>query len=714
MAGSVNDTQRASDAARRIALNGGGEQASQGHAQAAERSIGLNIFGYSFLILFVELALIRYVPGYVRLFAFYLNFVLIATFLGMGSGFIQAANAAKLRWLAIPTMLLLLGAVAYLSRVLIYAPIDPNEFLFGSIAAESGGRQARLLPAVLVLFALCALVFVPLGASLGQEFGKLPSLIAYSLNIGGSLLGIIAFGALSALRTSPLVWFSVAFAIWMLLSLGNRRFLLGLGLTAAASLALIRWTGSAETEFWSPYYRINVFRSADVYPIHVNGAIHQYAVNLDTGLARRNPFVAAVRDDYLRPLRLLPRTDTIMVIGAGTGNDVTMMLDYGAKRVDAVEIDPVILALGRTIHFQQPYSDPRVQVHITDGRAFLRNTKQRYDVIVIGTLDSHTLLSGMSSVRLDNYIFTREAFAAARDRLKPDGHLVTFHMAPTPEVAAKIRGLIKDVFQAEPLVFYEPNQRLFNYTFVAGPALPASEANAALAAVPTPVTPQDNWPYLYLDHPTIPLHYLVALAGIIAIAVAMTSWAAGRRLRSGFDGSMFLLGTGFLLVETKSVSEMSLLFGATWQVNLLVFSAVLVVVLVANAIALRRPAKTVTPLFLGLFASLALAYAVPARSLLWLGNAGQWFAGGALVALPILFSSLIFARLLRNHPDPTRAVAYNLLGAIAGGILEYSSMVLGIKGLYLVAALAYGGAWLFTVAGRKRLAVPAPGTALMS
>jgi hypothetical protein len=97
-----------------------------------------------------------------------------------------------------------------------------------------------------------------------------------------------------------------------------------------------------------------------------------------------------------------------------------------------------------------------------------------------------------------------------------------------------------------------------------------------------------------------------------------------------------------------------------------------------------------------LFASLGLAYAVPVRDVLWLGMGGQWLVGGLLVALPILFAATIFAMLFRTRTNPTRALAYNLVGAIVGGVLEYSSMATGVKGLYLIAASAYLGALWFS------------------
>ena len=64
----------------------------------------------------------------------------------------------------------------------------------------------------------------------------------------------------------------------------------------------------------------------------------------------------------------------VLIIGAGSGNDVSRALAWGAEHVDAVEIDPVIQRIGKQDHPDRPYDDPRVTVHLNDGRNFLKST----------------------------------------------------------------------------------------------------------------------------------------------------------------------------------------------------------------------------------------------------------------------------------------------------------------------------------------------------
>ena len=106
--------------------------------------------------------------------------------------------------------------------------------------------------------------------------------------------------------------------------------------------------------------------------------------------------------------------ENVLVLGAGSGTDVAAALKHGAIHVDAVEIDPVIVQLGREYHPDRPYSDPRVNVIIDDARHFLRTTTKKYDLAVFALIDSLTLQSSFSGVRLESYMFTEEAFRAVK------------------------------------------------------------------------------------------------------------------------------------------------------------------------------------------------------------------------------------------------------------------------------------------------------------
>ena len=224
--------------------------------------------------------------------------------------------------------------------------------------------------------------------------------------------------------------------------------------------------------------------------------------------------------------------------------------------------------------------------------------------------------------------------------------MIVYHMSAEPYISGKIYQMMAEAFGTPPGVFYG-YMRLFNVAFVAGAAArdvpPADPAVLARLSLPYERS-HDDWPYLYLRERTVPAHYLAALLAALLVAALMMGIGGGAAIGRGFDGAMFFMGAGFLLVETKSVTEMSLLFGSTWTVNLLVFASIMIMVLAANLLIMRRPLTRHTPLFGGLFITLAIAYVLPASSLLTLGIWGQWFLGGLMVAAPIFQSAILRAR----------------------------------------------------------------------
>ena len=71
---------------------------------------------------------------------------------------------------------------------------------------------------------------------------------------------------------------------------------------------------------------------------------------------------------------------------------------------------PVLYEIGRDDHPDHPYHDPRVAIHLDDGRSFVRKTRRQYDQITYALVDSLVLHSGYSSLRLESFLFTEQAF----------------------------------------------------------------------------------------------------------------------------------------------------------------------------------------------------------------------------------------------------------------------------------------------------------------
>jgi hypothetical protein len=150
------------------------------------------------------------------------------------------------------------------------------------------------------------------------------------------------------------------------------------------------------------------------------------------------------------------------------------------------------------------------------------------------------------------------------------------------------------------------------------------------------------------------------------------------------------MGAAFLLLETKSLVQFALLFGTTWFVNALVFAGVLVAVLAAVEVSRRVVIRPPGWLYLALLAALAAAWSVPTHALLGLPGAARFGAATALAFAPIFVANLVFAQRFRDADDSAVAFGANLLGAMAGGVLEYTSLILGYRWLLVLIAALYG------------------------
>jgi SAM-dependent methyltransferase len=662
---------------------------------AAPDRPGLTLFLASFLALFVELALIRFIPAHVRAVGYYTNLVLIASFLGLGIGFLLANRSWRLEGFLLPILLACVSTVELFSRAVALNVENTDEPLWLFSYSAEGGFEIPLTALVLIHFALVAAVLVPVGQVMGRYFARLERLQAYALDLGGSLAGVVLFGVFSALGTPPWLWFSVASVLALVVLLRGPLEWISGGLCGAALVALVIYMAPAGA-MWSPYYMVEVVDEGTAHQtLLTNGTLHQIMLDFEGD----STYIRKTRERFAIPYQAASSLDDVLIVGSGTGNDIAMALGMGAQRIDAVEIDPLFPKLGKKLHKQKPYDSDKVHLTIGDARSFFRRADRKYDLVVFGTLDSQALLSGLSSVRLDNYVYTENSFKDAYKLLKPDGILAVFHMSIKPFIADRIYLLLAEAGKRPPVYLDFKDHTLFNKLLMQGPELPIPRLDPAyIDHLKSEIIPSDDWPYLYLKEPGLPAHYLYVLLGILAIAGLATFGVLGRRGFARFDLPLFLLGAGFLLLETKAVTQMSLLFGSTWVVNLLVFSAILAVLLAANVFVLKLKSagrELNLPLLFGLLAGLlVLATAIPVSWLATLPSVLQWLAGALYVALPIGVAGLIFPALFARAADAQAAFGSNLLGAIVGGVLEYFTMILGINSLTLTAAALYLLAWL--------------------
>jgi SAM-dependent methyltransferase len=704
--------------------------------------------------MFLEMLLVRWVGTELRVFAYLQNGVLIASFLGLGLGARNARQPARL----LPSLLALTLVAAVIRDPWGWqlgegvtqglAAFQDSVVWYGAVGTHSPQyvRTALVLFSLLlslVLLASVAYSFRPLGQWLGAWMDAYPRPIAaYTANIVGSLAGIALFVAATARFTPPVAWLAAAgvglavSAVWAADGRVARAASVGLAL----ALPLFAWS-APRPALWSPYQKLTLLplmqatRASTGEPsyescgevIEVNNVGYQSILDLDRRRMAASPKLfppAEIRTShYVLPYQIVGPRPRVLVVGAGAGNDVAAALFAGARHVDAVEIDPAIVALGRARHPDHPYSSDRVTVTIDDARAYFRKVTGPYDLIWFGLLDSHTTLSAYTNVRLDHFVYTRESFADMSRLLGPDGVVVLFFVPQTDWIAARLVGLLSVTFGAPPLaVQIESSTTCLGWgglMLIGGPQAALAPVRARAEADPEigprlvdvttyplgtkPTT--DNWPYLYLRGPGIPRYHL--LVGLACLALGLALRRALFRPGEPVNLPMLLLGMGFMLLEVVGVSRAALLFGTTWTVNAYVVGAVFAMILLANLVASRARISVTGWAGAGLIASVLAVALVPTAGLTSLPLGPRIVAGGGFLVLPVFFSGLIFVTAWAATARKDLAFGSNLLGSLVGGVASLLSMAIGFRALMLLTLVVYLVALVLLARERRTAAAPA-------
>ncbi|HVP10513.1 MAG TPA: hypothetical protein VMV94_04905 [Phycisphaerae bacterium] len=705
----------------------------------------------SVLGLFLEVALIRWHGTEFRACAYFKNITLLACFLGLGLGFARARRPVA----TFPVMLGLLALQVLFMDVLSLADADrairnpiSTEVLWGIASVTQAVHLVLFYGFFTALFVSSIVIFIPIGQLTGRLMESDAPLASYTINLIGSIAGVVLFGLVSYLWLPPVIWFGITALLGLWLSRHSRVGLVAGGCAAAIMLA---WVGYEPRlgvhDIYSPYQRLEYKVDNARLP---NGRLVKQGVWVSAnktyymqGMDLSNDFVAKWAGQleavwhksrwYNLPYQFKQAPGNILIVGSGAGNDIAAAVRNGAGHIDAVEIDPAIRWIGEIYHPESPYQAPQVRVVTNDARAFMRRAEPgQYDLIIFGLLDSHTLLSGMASIRLDNFVYTQESMNDAKRLLKPGGLLcLSFAMKPEHPFSARLYKMLTTSFGHPPRTFgFERQDTMFVVGLESGDvAAPAAEARPAStppdagegtgatlrsghseqeAAVPEttdvvaataarldPPPAEDDWPFPFLPDRTWaafprPYSYLIGVLVLIS-----TVWVLGTAERgSGLSGHFFFLGGAFLLIETKGITELALVFGTTWVVTSVVITAILVLILFANWTVHVLGATRPHIAYLGLMASLLAGYLIPVQSLLDRGFVTAAVASSLLLCLPLYFAGIVFATSLKQCRSLPAAFASNLLGAILGGLCEYMSMVTGFRSLYLAGMVLYGLSWV--------------------
>ena len=590
-----------------------------------------------------------------------------------------------------------MGALAFLSAVLIALILrcNPLELLH---SPSVGFSLLLLVLLVAVPFAAVGLV---LGTALSGWSGRAGSVYAADL-IGGGVFGascafaIPAFGALGVLLgcVSLLALAGVLFA-W------GTKVLMRSVLMAAALLvvggALIHdedaWVEPAPTKelglfhrpyvgirvvehrVWTTHGRIDVGHEVTAspfvagvvnvgagrwksHPLTQDGAAPtaMHKVESDPAELTFLPHASTAAVWALRGARFGPREShppggpSVLIIGVGGGVDVMMALAHGASRVVGAEINPGILSLitGKYRAYVGHLADrPEVELHQSEGRAFVRASQQRYDVIQLAGVDTFTALSSGAYSVAEAYVYTGSAFEDYLDHLTPGGCLSvsrlileppreTLRLAVTAERALEARGVEEPWRHIAVL-----RARKWATLLACNAPIPADalERLRAFAA--------DNRFSLALDpdHPADD-PFGLALVGSAASRRAYVD-AYPYRLDPATDEAPFFFNYYRLknLVEVPRLRSSELVYGTTVPIGHGVLLLTLVLVTVAAAIGILRPLRGRSDLhFIGrrwaglTFAALGIGYLLVEVALL---QRLTFYLGHPTYALTVVLSLLL-------------------------------------------------------------------------
>lgn len=691
------------------------------------------IFLISVLGLFLEMLLIRWISTEIRIFAYLQNTVLVVCFMGLGLGCFTSRQPIELRKMLLPLFVLTLlfaipitrKAMGYTSEMLstledlvIWKNYIKTSFWQTILNVVIGMGMAYFLMVMIVD------IFVPIGRLLGRLMDDHPKTIwAYSVNVSGSLVGIWLFVLISAFYQPPVTWFAVMGVLTaFFLNINSKEKKVNIALIVG--IIVLSWFAGKDfrsiSVVWSPYQKLNLMEwkhgnkvVGGDYAILVNNSSYQAMHDLSEANTRSNPqrYPLEMRglSQYDIPLLLHPNPQTYLIVGAGAGNDAAGGLRHGVKKITAVEIDPSIVSLGYRYHPEKPYSSPNLEIVEDDARSFFATCKKRYDVISFGLLDSHTT-TAMTNARLDHYVYTRKSIAHAKSLLADGGILVLTFQPQRPYIGDRMAKVIRDVFGEEPISFYIPGSYYGwgGAMFIAGDLTTAKkqitkheklasliekwQKNYPLSLTYTTKIATDDWPYIYLKKPAIPIIYFL-LAGLMVILLirCYRHWHAygliSKWKRSYWH--FFFLGAAFLLLEVQNISKASVVLGNTWEVNAVIISGVLAMILLANLAAYRFPHMPLGVVYALLIATCLALYFVDLARFAFLPYSLKALVVGGLTTLPMLFSGIVFIRSFAVAVGKDEALGANLIGALVGALLQSATFVIGIKALLLIVAGLY-------------------------
>lgn len=408
--------------------------------QANGRRLLAGVAMVSFSALLLELSLTRLFS--VVLFYHFAFLAISIALLGLGAGgvfaFIRREWLARWQAREIAATFCLIGAVSI--------PLVQEVVLHSSISlSPSIGNLLRLS----LVYIVSAVPFFCCGVLLSVVFARLSGSIPrlYGADLAG--------GSVACLLTVPLLNFLggpntiLASAVVMALAIfvwSEQRKAKAIGIRLAAVLIVliaINWHGRlfdivyakgmyrdpkwVEFARWNAISRVEVDNQGGARAIVIDADASTYIMNVAPEKWAGTEWQKNLMSSAPSPVNVLRPTGDFAIIGPGGGVDVLRAIANGSKNVTGIEINPIIatdIMRGRYADFSYHlYERPDVHIHVADGRSFIRNSTQQFDVVQMTLVDTWASTAAGAFALSENNLYTQEAFREYFDHLKPDGML---------------------------------------------------------------------------------------------------------------------------------------------------------------------------------------------------------------------------------------------------------------------------------------------------
>ena len=268
--------------------------------------------------------------------------------------------------------------------------------------------------------------------------------IAFIISLTNSLISIVLLGSKAFSKTS------FQKTLWIL----------SLLLSFLSAYCLLPQTSSAihQSSIRSQWRDLDVIHNENsIYgniTVTKRGEQFTFFINGVPSITTPVPDIASIEDFVHFPMLFHEKPESVLILSGGAGGMIHEILKYPVRRVDYVELDPLLLRLVQrfsTPLTQTELSDQRVRIHYTDSRLFMSRTQDRFDMIFIG-------LSAPQELQT-NRLFSSEFFSAAKKKMNPDGIIALTFPGSLTYISPELRDLnrcmmdtLKGVFRSVRIV----------------------------------------------------------------------------------------------------------------------------------------------------------------------------------------------------------------------------------------------------------------------